>query len=246
MKRFPLNYGSTVREWSDLQFFAVASEWQQNFSSWVHFYNVRSSIPRPSSCLLSIANVKLSLVENKVNSQVCEYVFNSSFSYSWSSKASSLLANLFPICFFPPYRSWVCLQFSLCFNDVSADRALFVFESSFHPLFSLTQGTSRLEYRLAENRFESCCSFPVLMPLLQRRHLVSDCAVGCCLALCYLIISKTFTFKRAEVWFLLSAIVISILLCGLASILNAINCWTSVSRLSAVGTYLVNMTLSLT
>lgn len=32
------------------------------------------------------------------------------------------------------------------------ERALYVFESSFHPLFSLTRGTSRLDYRIAENR----------------------------------------------------------------------------------------------
>jgi len=34
----------------------------------------------------------------------------------------------------------------------NAERALFVFETSFHPMFSLTQGTSRLPYKYAENR----------------------------------------------------------------------------------------------
>jgi len=39
--------------------------------------------------------------------------------------------------------------YAVC-ND--AERALFVFETSFHPMFSLTQGTSRLPYKYAENR----------------------------------------------------------------------------------------------
>ena len=32
------------------------------------------------------------------------------------------------------------------------ERALYAFESSFHSLFSLTQGTCRLDYRRPENR----------------------------------------------------------------------------------------------
>ena len=32
------------------------------------------------------------------------------------------------------------------------EKALFMFENSFHPMFSLTQGTSRLPYKYAENR----------------------------------------------------------------------------------------------
>jgi len=32
------------------------------------------------------------------------------------------------------------------------ERALFVFEIGFHPMFSLTQGTSQLPYKYAENR----------------------------------------------------------------------------------------------
>ena len=34
------------------------------------------------------------------------------------------------------------------------ERTLFVMEASFHTMFSLTSGTSRLDYRRQENRYE--------------------------------------------------------------------------------------------
>ena len=42
-------------------------------------------------------------------------------------------------------------------NVSVAERALYVCETSFHPLFSLTQGTSRLPYKYAENRWHTHC-----------------------------------------------------------------------------------------
>ena len=41
------------------------------------------------------------------------------------------------------------------------ERTLFVMEASFHTMFSLTSGTSRLDYRRQENRYE----YPVKISL---------------------------------------------------------------------------------
>ena len=48
---------------------------------------------------------------------------------------------------------------STTFSTLTSERALFAFESSFHSLFSLTQGTSRLSFRNPENRFQTPSSF---------------------------------------------------------------------------------------
>ena len=45
-----------------------------------------------------------------------------------------------------PYLNFSCI---FCFSE----RALYSFESAFHPLFSLTSGTCRLDYRRPENRW---------------------------------------------------------------------------------------------
>lgn len=44
-------------------------------------------------------------------------------------------------------------HFSVYLCVLSSERALYSFECAFHPMFSLTSGTSRLDYRRAENRF---------------------------------------------------------------------------------------------
>lgn len=43
---------------------------------------------------------------------------------------------------------WLALTLSL----LSAERALYSLECAFHPVFSLTSGTCRLDYRRPENR----------------------------------------------------------------------------------------------
>lgn len=43
---------------------------------------------------------------------------------------------------------WLALTLSL----LSAERALYSLECAFHPVFSLTSGTCRLDYRRLENR----------------------------------------------------------------------------------------------
>lgn len=43
----------------------------------------------------------------------------------------------------------ICLGRNACF----AERALYTLECAFHPVFSLTSGTCRLDYRHPENRW---------------------------------------------------------------------------------------------
>lgn len=40
----------------------------------------------------------------------------------------------------------------LMLSSLSAERALYSLERAFHPVFSLTRGISRLDYRRPENR----------------------------------------------------------------------------------------------
>lgn len=41
---------------------------------------------------------------------------------------------------------------ALTLSSLSAERALYSLECAFHPVFSLTSGTCRLDYRRPENR----------------------------------------------------------------------------------------------
>lgn len=73
------------------------------------------------------------------------------------------------------------LQFGCCVCN--AERALYVFETSFHPMFSLTQGTSRLPYKHAENRWLTVCQLLLLAYTVQ----IKDAPIGTKTAPCWLV-----------------------------------------------------------
>ncbi|ESO95076.1 hypothetical protein LOTGIDRAFT_117499, partial [Lottia gigantea] len=146
----------------------------------IHQKTSRLAQPKDTWAPYSKTGLSMNLLENRRGYQYFEYEHNSAYrevQFLFLDAVESLNPqSIVDLLHLHPYHIGGLIQLSEIFRmseDMAAaaeliEKALFAFECAFHPLFSLTSGNCRLDYRKPENRGFFLCLFKHLLNVGQK------------------------------------------------------------------------------